>query len=260
MIIPRHLICIPSFLFGFLIILSSCQRHSNSEKLTIAVAANARFALDSLTKRFAQIYPVKVDIVSTSSGKLAAQIREGAPYDLFFSADSNYVHFLLESGMAIQPIQQYAFGKLVLVSAIDFKSQTWDSFLLNFSGKIAIANPKLAPYGQLTQKLLRSEGILTTIEPKLVMGESIAQVNQLLLSEAVPIGFTSRSTMSLPAFEAFHTIPLPLQNSAGLPQFVAMTAYGNEHHPELSNLFLNFIKQPESIAIFEYFGYRIPTE
>lgn len=141
-----------------------------AEKITIAAAADLKFAMDDVVTAFRQTNPGdEVEVVYGSSGKFFAQIQNAAPYDLFFSADIGYVRELAKAGLAASEVRPYAVGRLVLWSAsLDARGMTLASLADPRITRIAIANPRHAPYGQRAEEALRAAGVWAQVEPKLV--------------------------------------------------------------------------------------------
>ncbi|WP_297456134.1 molybdate ABC transporter substrate-binding protein, partial [Persephonella sp.] len=155
-----------NILFALLLLFSvSC-----GETLTIAAAANVQYALNELSQKFKEKYPqVSINKIISSSGKLTAQIVRGAPYDLFLSADMKYPEFLYKKGFAISKPVVYARGTLVLWSIKNIPLKNGISSLLNpLIKKIAIPDPKTAPYGREAKKALEKSGIYQKVRYKLV--------------------------------------------------------------------------------------------
>lgn len=155
-----------------------------AETITIAAASDLRFAMDEVIAAFAREHPAdSVEVVYGSSGTFNAQIREGAPYDLYFSADISYPRELEQAGLAASAVQPYAIGRIVLWSAThDASRMTLADLAHEEFARIAIANPAHAPYGQRAGEALRALGLWETLEPKLVYGDNIAQTAQFVQS------------------------------------------------------------------------------
>lgn len=177
--------------FGLLLIVACSAEKSNT--LSIAVSANAQFAAKELINDFTTTSGIRCDLVVGSSGNLAAQIINGAPYDVFLSADMSYPQRVWEDGFAENPPVPYAQGKLILWSMADHVKLEGIK-KLDPDQRIAIANPNLAPYGRAAIQVLDYYQ-LAIKEDKLVLGESVSQVNQFIRSKAVSCGFTSLSSV-----------------------------------------------------------------
>tara|TARA_R110001583_G_scaffold52821_1_gene163621 strand:- start:2103 stop:2879 length:777 start_codon:yes stop_codon:yes gene_type:complete len=186
-----------AILISVSLLISSCNQQKDP-KLVIAAAANMQFAMKELATSFTKETGVKCEIILSSSGKLTAQIKEGAPYDIFVSANMKYPYELYNTGFTTKEPEIYAFGKLVLWSMIDSIKPTINLLLHKNIKHIATANPKTAPYGILTEEVFNYYQLLDSIKHKLVYGESIAQTNQFIITKAAEIGFTSKSVVLSP--------------------------------------------------------------
>ena len=165
-------------------------------EITIAVAANVSYAILDLKKEFNKIYPnTKVKVVLGSSGKLTAQIKNGAPYNLFMAADMKYPKALFEQKIAISKPVVYAKGSLAYFSK-NAKSFSKGIALVkdNCIDIIAIANPKTAPYGKATLEAMKKADIYEHIKSKLVYAESISQTVSYVMT-AADIGFIAKSSL-----------------------------------------------------------------
>lgn len=246
---------------GFLLLLIiACGEGDRSvAPLRIAVAANARYAADSLAVAFQARSGIPVEIISSSSGKLAAQIREGAPYAVFLSADMDYPRALTREGQQQAPPVVYARGRLVIWSKTHpLDSLTLARQLAGSEGKIALPNPALAPYGRAAEAWLRREGIYEAVAPRLVFGESIAQVNQFVLSEAAAYGFTALAVMRAAgqSSEGYYQL-VPEAGYSSIEQGMIITRYGAEQQAGASRLFYDFVLGDEGRAILRRFGYAV---
>lgn len=175
------------------LLLFSCSSKSEYD-ITIAVAASARFAAEDLVAQYEQEYGVQAALVVGSTGKLTAQIMAGAPYDLLLSADERYPRSLQESGKTTGDIYTIANCGLVLWT-LD-KDASLSLADLQPNEQVAIALPATAPFGALADSLLRLQpDYASNIQPRLVFGESIGQVNQFVTTGAVKYGLTAKSVV-----------------------------------------------------------------
>jgi molybdate transport system substrate-binding protein len=163
--------------------------------LRIAAAADLKFALEEIVTAYRRdVSADSIEVVYGSSGKLSTQIQQGAPYDLFLSADIGYVERLAAEGYGAGPVIPYGVGRIVLWSATRDASGMRLSDLADPGiGRIAIANPRHAPYGKRAEEALRAAGIWDRIEKRLVMGENIAQTAQYVLSGNAGVGIVALS-------------------------------------------------------------------
>ncbi len=192
------------YLIGVLCTLSffSCtQKSENQEQnisISIAVAANMQFAMPELTAAFKEETGIDCKTIVSSSGKLTAQIRQGAPFDLFISADMKYPNEIYKYDLAATPPKVYAYGQLVLWSMQDGINVDLKNLGNPRIRHIAMANPKTAPYGEAAEEVLRKLDFYKSLQPKLVFGESIAQTNQFIITKSAEIGFTAKSAVVSP--------------------------------------------------------------
>lgn len=181
-------------LFIGIMFFTSCQK-TEEAKLNIAVAANMQFAMKELVKEFTAQTGVECQLMISSSGKLTAQIKEGAPYHIFVSANMKYPEELYKSGFSNHSPEVYAYGKLVLWTKKEGLIPSIELLKSEQIKHIAIANPKMAPYGIAAEEVLENFGLLKELKEKLVFGESISQCNQFILSKSAEIGFTAKSVV-----------------------------------------------------------------
>lgn len=232
---------------------------SVGQTLRIAVAANAQFVTQALKNAFEKRNPVKIELIVSSSGKLTAQIEHGAPYDVFLSADMKYPETIYRSGNSLDKPQVYGYGKLVLwtVKGISFGNGL--EVLKDRSVKtIAVANPSTAPYGVAAISALKEAGIYDVIKNKIVYGESIAQVNQYLLSGVADVVFTAKSVVESPALknkgkwiEISDSLYQPIQQGA------VILKYAERNDLKDAQAFYNFLFTSEGKAVFRSFGYEV---
>lgn len=225
--------------------------------ITIAVAANMQFAMKTLTRNFTEETGIQCNLVISSSGKLTAQIKAGAPYDLFVSADMKYPETLFKSGFALEKPKIYAYGKLVLWT-MD-KSIKPSLSVLN-SGKIkhiACANPKTAPYGVATIQILKHNNLYNSLEHKLVYGESISQTNQFITSKSAQIGFTAKSVVLSPEMKGKGSwIEMNPSSYSPIAQGVIIVKQKNTEEAG-ARKFYNFLFSTKAKNILKSYGYLV---
>ena len=165
-----------------------------AQSLKVAVAANLQGVIKVLGKDFKQKTGIEIESIVGSSGNLATQIKNGAPFDVFLSADMGFPETLFKEGFGQKEPAVYAYGSLIICSTQNIGFENWERLLLTERiKKIAIANPKIAPYGKAAEESLKLKGILDNISSKIVTGESIAQVNTYITTGVADIGFTTRA-------------------------------------------------------------------
>lgn len=226
--------------------------------LTIAVAANVQFAMQELTEHFTSQTGMACQIVHSSSGKLTAQIMEGAPYDLFISADMKYPEELHRAGLTTSPPLPYAYGKLVLWSLIDDFPSPIDIGQLatrDAVRHIAIANPKTAPYGVAAIEALQYFAAYDALQAKLVFGESISQVNQFVLSKTAEVGITAKSVVLSPKIKGQGKwTEVPPASYSPIAQGVVILKKGQI---EKAEQFHSFLFSESARVILEKYGYEL---
>ncbi len=171
------------------------QSAQAEEKITIAAAADLKFALDEIVVLFKSTHPeAHIETIYGSSGNFSTQIRQGAPYDLYFSADIAYPRTLKAEGLAASEVQTYGVGRIVLWSPSRDASRMTLADLADPSiYRIAIANPLHAPYGKRAEEALKAAGVWEKAESKLVYGENIAQTAQYVQSGNAQVGIIALS-------------------------------------------------------------------
>ena len=190
--------------------------------ITIAAAADLKYVLDSLVTIYNRQHPqARATVVYGSSGKFYEQLSHGAPFDLFFSADSYYPRRLQQVGLTASAPQLYALGRLVLWSAkLDPSTKGMNTLLDPQVKRVAIANPAHAPYGKKAEEILRHYKLYDQVKPKLVLGENIGQTAQYAATGAADAGLIAYSLALSPVLRRagnFYLIPTtahtPLQQS-----------------------------------------------
>jgi molybdate transport system substrate-binding protein len=242
------------FLFFF-----SCSSEAKKEILNVAVAANFQFAIKEIVENFEKEHSIKCNIIISSSGKLTAQINEGAPYDIFISADLKFPEYLFEKGLTYQDPIIYAQGKVVLWTLNDFQNISIETLNSQQVKHIAMANPETAPYGLATKEILTSLNLWDSLQPKLVFGESIAQTNQFIISEAADIGFTAKAVVLSSQLDKKGTW-LEIDKSLHKPINQGIVGLKNGvSNQKIINDFISYIQSENVKNILLKFGYGIPV-
>lgn len=245
---------------GFLVLISLLQiAHAN--EIRIAIAADLKYAMEDLVKDFKQSNQQdKLEIISGSSGKFYHQIINGAPFDMFFSADIEYPNKLHEEKQTFSVPKAYAIGRLVLWQ----ETKTTDALNLDVLKqshikKIAIANPLHAPYGKRAKELLEKLNLWDSLQSKLIFAENVAQVFQYVHSRTVEIGIGALSLALNPSSknegryflidESYHA---PLEQG-----YVILKRAANN---PLAIKFDHYLQTQSAREIFKKYGFKLPNE
>jgi len=224
----------------------------------IAVASNFSAPIQKITPLYEKESGNKVILSLGSTGGFYAQIKNGAPYQIFLSADTQTPNKLVQEGLALKETQfTYAIGRLALWSAKDNYVDTAGNILKTQPfQKLAIANPKLAPYGLAALETLKSLALWSGLESKIVQGESIAQAYQFVMTENAELGFVALSQVlqdgkisSGSAWIVPHHLHTPIQQDA------VLLKAGKDSVAAVS--LLRFIKSAKAQSIISSFGYDI---
>jgi molybdate transport system substrate-binding protein len=228
------------------------------QKITVAVAANMQYAFTELKNEFEKTTDIRVDAVIGASGNLTRQIMQGAPFDVFISADTKYPGALYEAKKTAGNPKVYARGVLVLWTTKSNINLSPDlSFLSSNNIKsIAIANPRIAPYGSAAVALLKKHGLYQTINNKLVLGENISQTSQFIASGNADVGFTAKAVvLSETMKNKGKWIELNTNDYPPILQSAVVLKYGAQHHPEASKSFFEFLFSTKALEIYKKYGY-----
>ncbi len=242
------------------LVLISVQDILAGPQLTVAVAANVQYAMNELKEEFTKETGIRVAVVIGSSGQLTAQIKEGAPFDVFVSADMMYPDRLFHEKLAVDSPKIYASGALVIWTMN--KGLNLDNGLNVLLGgkikKIALANPRTAPYGVAAVEALKKFGIYDKVKNKLVYGESISPTNQFIVSKAVDAGFTAKSVVLSPQMKGKGKWKEIAQDAYGrIRQGCVILKYGFDNHKRDSRKFFNFLFSNKAKNILSKYGYII---
>ena len=213
-------------------------------EVKVATAGNVAFAIKELAKEFYKKTSIRVVPIISSSGKLSAQIERGAPFDLFLSADMRYPNYLYKKGVGVEPPKVYAIGKLI------FFSKNGSSIL--DCQKIAIANPKTAPYGKATIEYLKNSNLYSKVKDRFVIGGNIASAFNYAI-RVTDCGFVAKSLLfKFPNLNnKNHYTDLDSSKYTPIKQGVLLL-----NRKEESLKFYNFLFSDEGREIFGNFGYR----
>ena len=242
-------------LFGFMV-LCSCNE-KEGDQLKIAVAANMQFAGKELCKSFTVKTGIACDLIVGSSGQLTAQVKSGAPYDVFVSADMKYPVDLFNTGYSSARPEIYAFGKLVMWSMADNIQPSIDILKSNMVKHIAIANPATAPYGAAAVEVLNRHHLYEDVKSKLVYGESISQTNQFIISKSAQVGFTAKSVVLSSEMKGKgNWTDISEADYTPIAQGVVVLKHSGPHNSKAQK-FYNFLFTTKAKDILRNFGYSV---
>ncbi|WP_187647552.1 molybdate ABC transporter substrate-binding protein [Nitrosophilus labii] len=226
--------------------------------ITIAASANVQYALNDIIKEFENFYNIKAKQVISSSGKLSLQITKGAPYDIFLSADMKYPLFLYKKGYAATKPKVYAKGSLVLwtMKGVDLKD--WENSLIKEAKKIAVANPKNAPYGKAAMEVLKRKGVFDKVKKKLIFGDSVSQTNQYIASKIADAGFSAKAVVLSPKMRGKgEWIEMDKTLYEPIKQGVIVTKQGYKKHKNEVLKFYRFLFSEKAKNILKRYGYEV---
>ncbi len=243
-------ICVLPFIFALV-------TNTNAQApISVAVAANLAFPLRKIKQHYENTTGNRINLVVASSGVLTAQISNGAPYALFLSADMKFPKALYQSGKTQGAPQVLVKGRLVFWSKKKVTENQIGAYLATVRS-VAIAQPKLAPYGQAAKNWLEDNKLYPSLERKLVYGENIGQVNRYIVAETVEGAFTAVSAMFSNELKN-KGFWLPLSTPADEASLLThgMVILKNESaDPNQVKEFVQYLKSAEAQSIFEEFGY-----
>jgi molybdate transport system substrate-binding protein len=238
------------------------QESKNSPELVVAAAADLSTALKEIGDNYEKKTGVKVKLSFGASGALTQQIQNGAPFDLFFSADMEYPRQLIASRDAdAASLYQYAVGKLVLWvpadSPLDVEHKGMNALLDPSVKKIAIANPQHAPYGRAAVAALKHTGVYDQVADRLVLGENVSQAAQFVESGNAQAGFVALAHAVAPGMRGKGKYwEVPVDAYPPLAQGVIVLSH-SQHKKEAAE-FLEYIKTKEVAKLLRKYGFTLP--
>ncbi len=258
----RSFLC--SMLAAFILLNLSSARAQEKKvgpELVVAAAADLSTALQQIGDAYQKKTGVKVKLSFGASGALTQQIQNGAPFDLFFSADMDYPRQLIASGAAEgKSLYQYALGKLVLWvpadSALDVEHKGMNILLDASVKKIAIANPQHAPYGRAAVAALQHAGVYDRVAARLVLGENVSQAAQFVESGNAQAGFLALAHAVAPGISGrgkYWIVPA----DAYPPLAQGVVVLSQSQHKKEASEFLEYIKTKESTELLRKYGFTM---
>ncbi|MEO0368125.1 MAG: molybdate ABC transporter substrate-binding protein [Pseudomonadota bacterium] len=222
---------------------------ATQSELRVAVASNFLSTAQKIADQYQLDTNQKVVLIAGSTGKLYAQIKNGAPYDVFLAADEQSVKKLVESEVVeLETITSYAIGELLLWSREPLTIEQ----LSNYSPtRIALANPKLAPYGKAAEQVMDALGLLESWQSSLVLGSNINQVAQFVFTDSVDLAFVAKSQKNV--FKTGYLLNLPAQSYSPIRQLGAVVSDN-----ERGKAFLSFMTSAKAKRLIAASGYTAP--
>jgi molybdate transport system substrate-binding protein len=230
--------------------------------VTIAAASDLTYAMNEIAANFEKATGCSVRVTTGSSGNFLSQIENGAPFDVFFSADIEYPRKLEAEGLAAPgSTYLYAVGKIVLWVRNDSRLDISKGLAVLRDPsiqKLAIANPQHAPYGRVAEEALRNAGLYDAVKAHLVLGENISQAAQFVESGNADAGILALSLVVSPGLkEKGRYARIPENLYKPIQQGVALVRASQ--NPQGAKAFLDYIKSPATAALLERYGFVLPA-
>ena len=235
-----------------------------AQEITVAAAADLSTALPDIVAHYSKQSGQSVKLTFGSSGNLMNQIENGAPFDIFFSADESYPTQLIDKNLAEKgSVYRYAIGRLVLWVPndvpLDVQKLGIQSLLDPKVKKIAIANPLHAPYGRAAEAALKQLGVYDQVAAKLVLGENISQAAQFVESGNAQAGLIALSHALSPTMnDKGHYWTVPLDAYPTLNQAAVVLSKSKQQNA--ARKFLDFVRGPEGTSLLKNYGFSLPAE
>jgi molybdate transport system substrate-binding protein len=234
---------------------------ARGKEIRIAAAADLKFAMGELSEKFEKQSGTKANVTYGSSGNFFSQMQNGAPFDLFFSADIKYPRKLEAAGLTESgTLFEYAIGRIVIWTPadarVDVSKDGWKILLDASVEKIAVANPEHAPYGRAAVAALQKAGIYESVKAKLVYGENISQAAQFVQSGNAQAGILAMSLAVSPAMRDGKRWEIPADMHPSLEQG-AIVLKGAKNK-DAARTFLEFVRSAAGRAILTKYGFEIP--
>ncbi len=229
----------------------------SAQSLKVAVAANMQAVIKVLQEDFARKTSIRIEPIIGASGNLTTQIKNGAPFDIFLSADMAFPEDLYKTGFSTQRPVIYALGSLIICSSQNLNFNNLEQLLQsNPIKKIAIANPSTAPYGKAAVEVLNRKDVLQKIQSKIVYGESIAQVNIYLTTGVANVGFTTEAVISDPTKKQ-QLYWKKIEPKLYQPIQQGMVILKHAEKNKQAEQFFQYMQSTSARNILKKYGYRI---
>lgn len=230
---------------------------SDAQALPVAVAANVQFAFTALATAFTTQTGIMIQASYASTGKLAAQIQHGAPFALFLAADTTTPLYLAQQGATLSAPIPYVEGALVIWSLDPtFPTQNWAAWLRQQTGKVALADPNLAPYGRAGLAALTHYHLRPQIDTRLVYGENVAQTAHFVASGAAQAGLVAKALVVAPILaQRGRWADIPIEAHTPLQQSLVLLKPA-ARYPAAQQLVDFLLHSPVAREIWQRYGYR----
>ena len=232
-----------------------------AETLTVAAASDLQSALPAIASRFEKDTGQKITLTFGSSGSFFTQIQNGAPFDVFLSADVDYPKRLEAAGQAERgSLYEYATGRIVLWTRNDSGIDVRRGLAVLGEGRVrrvAIANPEHAPYGRAAVAALRHEGLYERVRTKFVLGENISQTAQFAQTGSADAGVLALSLALSPSLKSSGTY-VDIPDSWYPPIEQAAVVLTSSRQKPLARQFIEYLKKPASLRILKSYGFAVP--
>ena len=231
---------------------------ARAQTIKVAAAADLRYALDEVVKEFKKSNAgANIEVIYGSSGNAFTQISNGAPFDVYFSADILYPQKLKEAGLTLTEPKLYAIGRIVLWSASLDVNKGLSVLAEKPNIKIATANPEHAPYGQRSVEALKYYKLYEKVKKQLIYGENISQAAQFCLSGNAEAGLIALSLVLSPSMSN-HGKYVLIDEKSHRPLEQSYVILNQAKENRLAFSFAEFISSPAARLIFEKYGFTLP--
>ncbi len=253
----------PNKILGVVLALCCVAIPTRGQEIAVAAAADLNFAMSELAGQYEKQTGNKVNVIYGSSGNFFSQLQNGAPFDLFFSADIDYARKLETAGLA-EPgtLYRYAIGRIVIWAPADSKADVtalgWKALLSGSVQKIAIANPEHAPYGRAAVAAMQKAGIYDQVKAKLVYGDNISQAAQFVQSGNAQVGIVALSLAVSSAMQDGKRWDIPADMHPPIEQ--AAIVLKNARNKDAARSFLDFVKTEGARATLAKYGFSFSSE
>jgi molybdate transport system substrate-binding protein len=229
-------------------------------QIVVATAANMKYAMEELRVDFSTMKQIEVKAVYGSSGKLVTQIKNGAPFDIFVSADVGYADSAVKWGFSASKPKIYAFGKLALWTMKNLDLKKGLSVLADSGiGKIAIGDPKVTVYGPASIEAMKKAGVYDKVKAQFVLADNIGQVAEFIITQSADIGLTAMSiAISEPMRGKGTWVAVDSSLYQPIGQAAIILKYGEDNNLDVARAFYEYLFSEKARTILKRYGYSLP--